>query len=239
MKNFFFSAVLLIFVGILWVYKPLDDLNNPRNLSAFDNSANKTENVVKRYPDISANRETVIFVTAGSSGVSQEAVLELAKNGYYVLVGVATPLERKSFTYLQRKGLELVHFDLLDPTTYPDVVYRLRHIRRDLDRPLGGMIINFAGKDSFILFCMITLIIICNHASYCSVDYVEKNAKTMLGRLEIDDVETNYKAIVKSPIKFAQVSYAIAVTYIHSFIHSLHYCCVCIGFNGTLSYPTS
>ena len=43
-------------------------------------------------------------------------------------------------------GLEMILFDLTNPSTLVEVIYRLRQIRRDLDRPIVGILINIAGN---------------------------------------------------------------------------------------------
>lgn len=145
MKNLIVSSVLAILVALLWYYKPFEERNQ-----LIKHEEEKAEDLpkipVQKTFHLPPNRDGVIFITSGSSGIAHEAILELTKHGYYVLVGVASNLDRKAFTYVQRKGLELIKFDMMDPTMYPDLVYRLRHIRRDLDRPLSGIIINLSGK---------------------------------------------------------------------------------------------
>lgn len=91
-------------------------------------------------------RDGVVFVSDGSRGGVRDATIELAKLGYHVLVGVKSKEEARSFVYDQRKGLETIQFDIADPVTLASVINRLREIRRDLDRPIVGLIINHAGS---------------------------------------------------------------------------------------------
>lgn len=91
-------------------------------------------------------RDGVVFVTDGARGNVREASIELTKLGYHVLLGVKSEDERKTFAYDQRKGLETILFDIGDPVTLVNVIYRLRQIRRDLDRPIVGLVINLMGK---------------------------------------------------------------------------------------------
>ena len=44
--------------------------------------------------------------------------------GYHVLAGVQSEAEQKSFLYDSRKGLEVVLFDLTDPATLVNLIYR-------------------------------------------------------------------------------------------------------------------
>jgi hypothetical protein len=53
-----------------------------------------------------------------------------------------------SFSYTAKKGLEPIQLDVNSPASIAKVFYRVREIRRDLDRPLAGIIVNVAGKES-------------------------------------------------------------------------------------------
>jgi len=44
--------------------------------------------------------------------------------------------------YESRKGLEVILFDLADPTTLVSLIYRLRQVEKELDRRLSGVLIN-------------------------------------------------------------------------------------------------
>lgn len=88
----------------------------------------------------------VLFISHASSGPAREAALLLPRFGFHVLIGVKDKTERRSFLYSMRKGVELIDFDMADPSTYPNLIYRLRHIRRDLDRPVAGLVLNLAGQ---------------------------------------------------------------------------------------------
>lgn len=88
----------------------------------------------------------VLFISHASSGPAREAALLLPRFGFHVLIGVKDKAERRSFLYSMRKGVELIDFDMADPSTYPNLIYRLRHIRRDLDRPVVGLVLNLAGQ---------------------------------------------------------------------------------------------
>lgn len=101
--------------------------------------------LVKQRVEYPARSDGVIFVSHAASGPAREAVYVLARFGYQVVVGVKNDLERRSYLYSLRKGIELIQFDISDPSTYPTLIYRLRHIRRDLDRPIVGLLINLAG----------------------------------------------------------------------------------------------
>lgn len=95
---------------------------------------------------VPVRKDGVIFVSDGAKGSIRQASIELAKHGYHVLVGCKTDAEIRSFAYDTRKGLELIKFDIADPATFVTLIYRLRQIRRDLDRPIVGIVLNLAGK---------------------------------------------------------------------------------------------
>lgn len=98
------------------------------------------------YSMVPIRRDGVIFVSDGAKGSVREASIELAKHGYHVLVGCKTDAEIRSFAFDSRKGLEMIKFDIANPATFVTLVYRLRQIRRDLDRPLVGVVLNLAGS---------------------------------------------------------------------------------------------
>jgi hypothetical protein len=99
--------------------------------------------VLQSYP---LRNDGVFFISHASSGPARELALTLSKYGFQVLVGVKNKVEKRSFLYSMKKGIELIEFNLEDPTTYPTLIYRLRYIRRDLDRPLVGVVLNLADE---------------------------------------------------------------------------------------------
>jgi NAD(P)-dependent dehydrogenase (short-subunit alcohol dehydrogenase family) len=127
----------------------------------------------------------IIIMTGGSSGSVHETAFQLAKHGYQVLFGVSSSQESKAFSYYgAQKGLEFIQFNMFDPSTYPDLIYRLRLINRDLHRPIGGLIINlydFIDKQK---------------------DEISKNL------LDFKMIEENYKVTVKSPLRIIQVAFS-------------------------------
>lgn len=100
---------------------------------------------INNHLRVPVRKDGVIFVSDGAKGSVREASIELAKHGYHVLVGCKSEAEIRSFAFDSRKGLELIKFDIANPATFVTLVYRLRQIRRDLDRPLVGIILNLAG----------------------------------------------------------------------------------------------
>jgi hypothetical protein len=134
--NFFTSALGLavVFLGIWFAYYKNGVVFNPQ--------------VRETRLALPIRKDGVIFVTDGSKGEARLASIELAKHGYHVLLGCKTDAEMRSFAFDARKGLELIKFDLVDPSTFVGLIYRLRQIRRDLDRPIVGIVLNLAGGRS-------------------------------------------------------------------------------------------
>jgi hypothetical protein len=108
-------------------------------------SVERTQNPVENYVPVPVRKDGVVFVTDGAQGVARQASIELAKHGYHVLVGCKTDAEVRSFAFDARKGLEMIKFDIADPSTFVTLIYRLRQVRRDLDRPIVGIVLNLAG----------------------------------------------------------------------------------------------
>jgi len=101
---------------------------------------------------VPVRKDGVIFISDGAKGSSREAAVELSKHGYHVLVGCKTEAEIRSFAFDSRKGMEMIKFDISSPETYIPLIYRLRQIRRDLDRHIVGVVLNLAG-----IICCYTL----------------------------------------------------------------------------------
>jgi hypothetical protein len=125
-------------IGILAVFAGLYIVLQSHSIS----SNNLTNKVV--IPTV-VRRDGVVFVSDGAKGIARDASIELTKLGYHVLVGVKSEEEKRSFVFESRKGLEVIIFDVADPTTLVKVVYRLRQLKRDLDRPIVGVVLNLAG----------------------------------------------------------------------------------------------
>lgn len=100
---------------------------------------------------VPVRKDGVIFITDGAKGSSREAAVELAKHGYHVLVGCKTEAEIRSFAFDSRKGMEMIKFDVSSPETYIPLIYRLRQIRRDLDRHIVGVILNLSGMSNIVV----------------------------------------------------------------------------------------
>eukprot|EP01031_Cornospumella_fuschlensis_P039985 gene39985-48708_t len=88
----------------------------------------------------------VVFVSNGAAGLSRALAFQLAQRGFHVLVGVRSKGERASFAYAQRKGLELLDFDMADPASYGVLVQRLRQLESELDRPLTGLLLDLESE---------------------------------------------------------------------------------------------
>ena len=95
---------------------------------------------------VPVRKDGVIFISDGAKGSAREAAIELAKHGYHVLVGAKSEAEIRSFAFDSRKGLEPILFDITNPSTFVSLIFRLRQIRRELDRPFVGIVLNLAGR---------------------------------------------------------------------------------------------
>jgi len=93
----------------------------------------------------------VVFFANGVTGSSRLTAYELARRGFHILIAVRDQAERRSYSYSLRKGMELINFDISDPSTYPALVDRLRYIKRGLHRPLSGILINLTGVSGSLL----------------------------------------------------------------------------------------
>lgn len=142
------SALIITWFSylLLWMCFPSRTPTSAKAQVVTNTGQNITVDYLPSRPD------GVIFISHAASGPAREAVYILSRFGYQVLVGVKDKIERRSFLYSLRKGIELIDFDVSDPSTYPPLIYRLRHIRRDLDRPIVGVLINLAGINTFQLF---------------------------------------------------------------------------------------
>jgi NAD(P)-dependent dehydrogenase (short-subunit alcohol dehydrogenase family) len=86
-----------------------------------------------------------VLVTDAASGPGRSLALSLAGAGIHVLAGVKSDAEIRSFAFDARKGLEPIKFDISDPATLADAVYRIKQVRWDLGRPFLGALLNAVG----------------------------------------------------------------------------------------------
>ena len=137
--------VLIVAIGVSYI----------KNLQTV--SVDTFEPVKKVF--VPVRKDGVIFISDGAKGSSREAAIELSKHGYHVLVGCKTDAEIRSFAFDSRKGMEMIKFDISSPETYIPLIYRLRQIRRDLDRHIVGVVLNLAGEVLLTLavFCCIAV----------------------------------------------------------------------------------
>lgn len=127
------SYLLLYFFPTPLISAPPSSASSPqssikaiRQPSRFPSSASALTNDTW-FP---VRRDGVIFITHGMNKVLRETAFALTKQGFQVLLGVKNKAERRSFLYSMQKGLELIDFDIQDPSTYPPLVYRLREMRQ-------------------------------------------------------------------------------------------------------------
>ena len=101
-----------------------------------------------------------------------------------MLVGVKSEDERNTFMYESQKGIETIVFDIADPTTLVQVIYRLRYIAKNMNRDLAGIVIN-------------------------SLEYIRDNRNLMsdeqrLNLVDVEGLDSNYKTLLKGPVRLIQ-----------------------------------
>ena len=70
--------------------------------------------------------------------------------GYHILLGVNNEKELGRFIYDKVKGIEPIVLDFKEPNHILRAVYRIQEIKRDLYRPLVGVVINLTGSKNLI-----------------------------------------------------------------------------------------
>lgn len=103
----------------------------------------KAKGKLRRLP---VCRDGAVLITDAAYGVARETALLLADQGVYVLAAVRTKAELKSFAYEERKGLEIIVADPVDPNEVAKMFYRIKQIKNDFQRPLSAVIINTADS---------------------------------------------------------------------------------------------
>lgn len=88
---------------------------------------------------------STVFITDASLGIHRELALLLSELGVHVLAGVRSNAEMKSFSFDRHKGIETIIFDVNEPVTFSNVLYRVKQIQKELDRSLRAVVINNAG----------------------------------------------------------------------------------------------
>jgi hypothetical protein len=183
--NLLITAITIALLAYLFVKIFPADRNNEDSFDLeSDEEVNQEKhpyNTVRKIFDIQTRKDGTILVTSAASRAIRNAGLELAKHGSHVLFGVQSADQRKALTaYTGRKGIELIKFDMYDPSTFPDVIYRLRIIKRDLQRPLTGVVINL-------------------------MDYLDQvKDSRAIDLMEAKEIENVYKHSFSSPMKTVQ-----------------------------------
>lgn len=123
-----------------------------RDVSSLESDWSTSTNTNYPFPtplSYPIRRDGTILVSNAAHGSCRDSVFMLSEAGFQVVLGVKDLAERSSFLYSIRKGMEFSNFSLSDPSLYPPLIYRLRQIRRDLDRPYVGVLINLLRKSFF------------------------------------------------------------------------------------------
>lgn len=140
---FAFLGIVLFYSFLTFPCRPLLSSSSTSSLPTLLPQEHKLS--LPTWHNVSVHRDGVIFFSNGVDGRAREVAFSLARRGYHVLLGVRTIQEKATFAYVQQKGVEIILFSLEDPSSYQPVIDRLRKIRRDLDRPLSGIVVNLAG----------------------------------------------------------------------------------------------
>ncbi len=184
--NLLITAITIALLAYLFVKIFPKDRNNEDSFDLeSDEEVNQEKHpyksAVRKIFDIQTRKDGTVLVTSAASGAIRNAGVELAKHGSHVLFGFQSADQRKALTaYTGRKGIELIKFDMYDPSTFPDVIYRLRIIKRDLQRPLTGIVINLMDY----------------------LDHVKDSRAIDL--MEAKEIENVYKHSFSSPMKTVQ-----------------------------------
>ena len=161
-------------------------------------------------------RDRTIFITDASSGYAREAALLLSQQGFHVLAGVKTESQRRSFVYdvASRKGLEPVVVDISDPAQLADLLYRIRQVALDLQRPLYGVLINSLQELEYLETGLPTD----GWGPQSSggkgrgssnkkkVAPPEPAAVLRASSLDVDSLETAYRRLLKGPARLIQAA---------------------------------
>jgi hypothetical protein len=146
-----FGMLIFFAVGALslnWLFKNFfgggSDSRGGSSGSDADFSAQKlSKGKLRRLP---VCRDGIVVITDAAYGSARETALLLADQGMYVLAAVRTKVELKSFVYEERKGLELIVADPIEPNEVAKLFYRVKQLQIDLDRKFFGLIVNTADS---------------------------------------------------------------------------------------------
>ena len=142
-----FGMLIFFAVGMFvlnWVVQNVFQAGDDSTASkGVDFAEPKAKGKLRRLP---VCRGGAVLITDAAYGVARETALLLADQGVYVLAAVRTKAELKSFAYEERKGLEILVADPVDPNEVAKMFYRIKQIKNDLQRPLSAVIINTADS---------------------------------------------------------------------------------------------
>lgn len=153
----------------------------------------------KIYP---VNKGSTVLITDAAHGFARELALHLAHSGFHVLAGVRTESEARSFIFDSRKGLEPVLFDINEPALIAKVIYRIKQVRLELDRPLSGLILNIAG-DKIVLHSNFDIYFTMLELQFTDL-YSDVNTTSHIG-IKNDLLDAHFKTIYKASTKLLQV----------------------------------
>lgn len=169
----------------------------------------------KPLPGIfSTDRTGTILITDAAYGISRTLALRLAGTGLHVLAGVRSEAEARSFIFERRKGLEPIILDVNEPAQISKVLFRIRQIRRDLDRPLMGVVLNIADIPASSLSDHSRTNTPSNHRSSSSTKHASTPPPSSFpsslsyssSSLGVENLDVEYKTIVKGPLRLLEMA---------------------------------
>ena len=159
---------------------------------------------VKRFP---VCREGAVVITDAAYGHARQTALLLADQGLHVLAGVRTKAEERSFTYDARKGLEPFRMDMSEPNDIAKLMYRLRFVAADLQRPLYGILVNTADsvldadkKDAVVPPNYRDMSVAFNHTH---MQHISEKV------IDVPVLDDGYNWYVKGPLRVVQAGLAL------------------------------
>ena len=150
-------------------------------------------------------RDRSIFISDASSGPAREAAILLSQQGFHVLAGVKTEAQRRSFVYdvADRKGLEPVVTDISDPSQLAALLYRLRQVAADLQRPMYGVLINSVLEVEYLRRGKPSDQMEMKGKSKNAVPHPELLAPDAV---DVESVDMAYRRLVKGPMRLLQAA---------------------------------
>lgn len=191
-----FSFVFLSFIAVLF---------NRHVLRRSDSAAAATRSVAGPRKHRRICRDRSIFISDASSGPAREAAILLSQQGFHVLAGVKTEAQRRSFVYdvAGRKGLEPVVTDISDPSQLAALLYRLRQVAAELERPMYGVLINSVLEVEYLRRGKPSDQMKIKNKNKSAAPHPELLAPDAV---DVESVDMAYRRLVKGPMRLLQAA---------------------------------